>query len=219
MKANQEKLEATRRPKPSLRGLALDEDGAAYTLSYVMVIPTYAILICMIIESVLMFTAKLGTVYSAFAAARTASVWSSATTWEKTMAKAKAAATKSMTPFASGMQGGLAQAASVDALAYDAAYRAYGKQPVSDKFLLSKYGYAKRHVKVEIAGPPTSWNADITAKVTYEFPFNIPGIGRIFGRRGSDGKYYFLITSTATVPNEAPQDDRKTIGIGYGTLE
>ena len=57
-----------------LRRLASDEDGAAYTLSYVMVIPLYALLICLIIESVLMMTAKLGTVYSAYAAARTASV-------------------------------------------------------------------------------------------------------------------------------------------------
>ena len=75
-----------------MRRLANDEDGAAYTLSYVMVIPVYALLICLIIESVLMLTAKLGTVYAAYAAARTASVWSSATTWEKTMEKAKKAA-------------------------------------------------------------------------------------------------------------------------------
>jgi len=204
---------------PTLRRLAIDEDGAAYTLSYVMVIPMYAILICLIIESVLMLTAKLGTVYSAFAAARTASVWSSATTWEKTMVKAKAAATKSMTPFASGTHGGLAAAASIDAIAYAGAYHAYAKRPISDKFLMSKYGYAKQHVQVEIAGPPTAWNADITAKVTYEFPFNIPGIGRMLGRRGSDGRFYYTITSAATMPNEGPQDDRKTIGIGYGTLE
>lgn len=196
-----------------------EEDGAAYTLSYVMVIPMYAILMCLMIETVLMLTAKLGTVYSAFAAARTASVWSSATTWDKTMQKAKSAAMKTMVPFASGTQGGLAQAASTDAVAYAAAYHAYVKRPISDKYLLSKYGYAKKHVKVEIAGPPTSWNADITAKVSYDFPFNVPGIGRLLGRRGFDGRYYFTITSEATVPNEAPQDDRKTIGIGYGTLE
>ena len=50
-------------------------------------------------------TAKLGTVYSAYAAARTASVWSSHTTWEKTMEKSKRAALKTMVPFASGTQG------------------------------------------------------------------------------------------------------------------
>src|SRR6185437_5924062 len=87
-----------------VRHFIADENGAAYTLSYVMVIPVYAILICMIIETVLMLSAKLGTVYAAYSAARTASVWSSATTWDKTLAKAKQAAVQSMVPFASGMQ-------------------------------------------------------------------------------------------------------------------
>src|SRR6188768_3186348 len=96
---------------PTLRRLVADEDGAAYTLSYVMVIPVYALFICMMIESVLFLTAKLGTVYSAFAAARTASVWSSATTWDKAMEKAQLAAVRSMTPFASGTHGGLLDAA------------------------------------------------------------------------------------------------------------
>ena len=209
-----------RLPGPrTLRQLATEEDGAAYTLSYVMVIPVYAILMCLIIESVLMLTAKLGTVYSAFAAARTASVWSSATTWDKTLEKAKFAATKTMTPFASGTHGGLLSAASIDGIAYAGAYELYVKKPISRKFLLQKYGYAKEHTKVEIAGPPATWDADITAKVTYDFPFNIPGIGRMLGKKSFDGKYYFQITTQVTVPNEGPQDNRKTIGIGYGTLE
>ena len=39
-----------------------------------------------------MLTAKLGTVYAAYAAVRTASVWSSHTTWEKAKEKAEKAA-------------------------------------------------------------------------------------------------------------------------------
>jgi hypothetical protein len=214
------KLRAPRIPTPpTLRHLAIDEEGAAYTLSYVMVIPMYALLICMIIESVLMMTAKLGTVYAAFAAVRTATVWSSATTWDKAQEKAKRAATKAMTPFASGTHGGLDKATSAEALSYEAAYHAYVKQAISDRFVLSKYGYAQEHVKVEINGPPTDATAPITAKVTYDFPFNIPGIARLFGQRGNDGKFYFPLTSEATLDNEAPQDGRKTIGIGYGILE
>ena len=200
-----------------MRRLVVEEDGAAYTLSYVMVIPIYALLMCTIIESVLFFTAKLGTTYSAYAAARTASVWSSATTWDKTMKKAQSAATIAMVPFASGTHGGLTKAASKDFAVFLAAYEGYSNRPVSEEYIAKKYGYAKGHIKVEIKGPPAHWNSDITAKVTYEFPFNIPGIGRIFGKRGLTG-YYLPITSTATVPNEGPQDDRKTIGIGYGTL-
>lgn len=211
-------IRTPRVPGPAtMRRLAVDEDGAAYTLSYVMVIPVYALLICMIIESVLFFTAKLGTVYAAYAAARTASVWSSCTTWDKTMAKAKAAATKSMTPFASGMKTPIPKTMPTGWVKYMLAYEGYSDEPVAESYLLKKYVYAQSHTKVVIKGPPQSWDADISATVTYEFPFNIPGIGRIFGKRNLTG-YYLPITSTATLPNEGPQDNRKTIGIGYGTL-
>ena len=35
----------------AMRRFARDEEGAAYTLSFVMVIPIYALLICLIIEA------------------------------------------------------------------------------------------------------------------------------------------------------------------------
>ncbi len=206
----------------AIREFARDEEGSAYTLSYVMVIPVYALLICLIIETSLMLTAKLGTVYAAYAAARSASVWSSATTWEKAQEKAQHAAIKTMTPFASGTQNFLNSAAVdavPDAAMYVATYQLYAKKPVSIQYLLKKYGYAVLHTKVEIEGPPATWDAEIKAKVTYEFPFNVPGIGRIIGHVGDDGRYYFSITSEVTLPNEGPQNDEKTIGIGYGTFE
>jgi hypothetical protein len=206
-----------------LRRFANDEEGAAYTLSYVMVIPLYALLMCLIIETVLMLTAKLGTVYAAFAAARTASVWSSHTTWEKTLAKAQKAAVKSMVPFASGTQSTFSSVpTSPETLAdfgyYWGAYELYAKGPVARKYLFAKFGYASRNVEVEIEGPPETSDAPIQAKVTYKFPFNVPGIGRILGERGLEG-YYYTLSSQVTIPNEGPRDNRKTIGIGYGTLE
>jgi Flp pilus assembly protein TadG len=206
-----------------LRRFARDEEGAAYTLSFVMVIPIFALLICLIIEGALIMTAKLGTVYSAFAAARTASVWSSHTTWEKTMDKAKRSALKTMVPFASGTQSILKNVpttgqTAADGIYYWAAYQAFAAKTESNKYVLAKYGYASRNVEVEIEGPPKDSDSPITAKVTYHYPFNIPGIARILGEKGPDG-YYFNISSTATIPNEGPRDNRKTIGIGYGTLE
>jgi Flp pilus assembly protein TadG len=207
-----------------LRRFANDEEGAAYSLSFVMVIPIYALLMCLIIEAALILTAKLGTVYAAYAAARTASVWSSHTTWEKTMEKSQRSALKTMVPFASGTQGLLASAPPINAdtatngLNYWIAYQAYAKEPQANKYLAAKYGYASRNVKLSIEGPPEKSDSPISATVTYQFPFNIPGIARILGEKGPDG-YFFNLSSTATIPNEGPQDDRKNIGIGYGTLE
>jgi Flp pilus assembly protein TadG len=223
MHFNNHHLSNRRRGLAGLRRFARDEEGAAYSLSFVMVIPIYALLICLIIEVALILTVKLGTVYSAYAAARTASVWSSHTTWEKTKKKAELAALKTMVPFASGTQGQISKLptdleTAADGLAYLGAYKAYAAKPQSSKYILAKYAYAVRNVKVTIEGPPATSDTPITAKVTYQFPFNIPGIARILGEKGPDG-YFFNISSTATIPNEGPRDNRKTIGIGYGTLE
>lgn len=200
-----------------------DEVGAAYTLSFVMVMPIYALLMCLIIETALMMTAKLGTVYASFAAARSATVWSSSTSWESTEKKAKLAAVKSMIPFASGTQS-LFSSVPTSSTAYRdlpkfmLANEAYAEKPAARKYLMAKYGYAYRNVDVKIDRPTSGSNVPITVTVTYRFPFNVPGIGRLIGERGVDG-YYFTITSKATIPSEDPRDNRKTIGIGYGTFE
>jgi len=188
-----------------------------------MVIPLLALLICLIIEGTLILTAKMGTVYSAYAAARTASVWSSHTTWEKTMEKSKVSALKTRVPFASGTQSIRSNLPTdsetiANGATYWTAYKVFTKNPESNKYVAAKYLYASRNVKVTIEGPPKKSDSPITAKVTYQFPFNIPGIARILGDKGPDG-YFFNISSTVTIPNEGPQDDQKTIGIGYGTLE
>jgi Flp pilus assembly protein TadG len=207
----------------ALRRFADGEDGAAYTLSFVMVMPIYALLMCLIIEAALMLTAKLGTVYAAFAAARSASVWSSATTWEKAQKKARLAAVKSMVPFASGAQSAISSIptnldGAPNPLGFWGAYQAYAKDPVAEKYLLAKYAYAIANVEVTFVGPPVKSADPIKVKVAYRFPFNVPGIGRILGEPGVGG-YYFPIASEVTIPNEGPRDDRKTIGIGYGILE
>jgi hypothetical protein len=219
-----------RRRGPSLRHFMLDEDGAAYTLSYVMVIPVYVLVICAIVELALLMTAKMGTIYASYAAVRSAAVWSTATSWENAEKKARKAAIKCMTPFASGTQSAVSTAnptedleddlgdIAVDGVTYNLAYQLFAKKPVSAKYLSTKYAYALRHIKVKV-DEPADGAGNITATVTYEFPFNVPGIGRIFGEEGTDGTYYLKMTSSATIPNEGLRDGLKNIGIGYGTLE
>jgi Flp pilus assembly protein TadG len=205
--------------RPSLRRLAIDEHGAAYTISYVMVIPLLMWLFCMIIECAIIFNTKLGTVYAAYAAARTASVWFSATNPENALAKAQFAGVKAMTPFSSGMRPGATVTQSNDATAYLNAYHAYSTKTIKDDYVLKKFTYAQQHVQVKVDGPPASALENIKVTLTYEYPFIIPGVGRLLGKQGADKKYYYPISTTVEVPNEAPQEGRKTIGIGYGTLE
>src|SRR5262245_50938816 len=167
-----------RRLRVATRRFARSEGGAAYTLSYVMVVPIYALLICLIIETCMMLTSKLGTVYAAYSAVRSASVWSSHTTWDNAKKKAEKAAFQAMAPFASGTQPkafGVPPIPNLDSGAYIGAFQLfYPDNKIAATYLLAKYDYAAQHVKVQIDGPPTSSTGNITAKVTYEFPFNVP---------------------------------------------
>lgn len=92
---------------------AADERGASYALSYVLTFPFYLILMCLIIQATLILMVKMGTVYAAHAAARTAIVWrpslperttdeTDQVRYDYTIKKAQRAAALGMTPFASG---------------------------------------------------------------------------------------------------------------------
>ncbi len=203
--------------------LVRDEDGGAYTLSYVMVVPIIMLFMCLIVETTLMLSAKLGTVYAAFAGARVASVWSSATEWDRAEQKIEQAAIKAFVPFASGSSTGSGSAqgnaGDADVTRYIKSYQAYVQEPVSEAYVNKKYRNAQSSLQVTTDGPPASWNSDITITVRYECPFRIPGIGRLLGEQGTGGGYYFPLTSSATLQNEGPQNNSQTLGIGYGKLD
>jgi hypothetical protein len=89
-----------------------DERGASYALSYVLTFPFYLFLMCLIIQATLVLMVKMGTVYAAYAAARSATVWrpsqperpnSSDNRFSHTEDMAQRAAAMAMAPFASGM--------------------------------------------------------------------------------------------------------------------
>jgi len=204
---------------PSFRRLAIDEHGAAYTISYVMVIPVLMWLFCMIIECAIIFNTKLGTVYAAYAAGRTATVWLPATNNpDNAQAKAQLAGVKAMAPFASGMRpGNNVTPPSNEAIAFLNAYHAYSTKTIKDSYVLQKFNYAQQHVQVQVTKPLSPVD-NVKVTLTYEYPFIIPGVGRLLGKQGADKNFYFPISTTVEVPNEAPQEDRP-LGIGYGTLE
>ena len=83
------------------------ESGASYALPYVLTFPFFVLLMALMMQTSLVIMCKIGTVYSAHAAARTAIVWRSADPndeergWDYTRYSVKRAATMAMTPFAS----------------------------------------------------------------------------------------------------------------------
>lgn len=202
-----------------LKRLAFDEDGGAYTLSYVMVVPFVLLFMCLVVETTCMLSAKLGTVYSAFAGARVATVWSSATSWNQTQERIEQAAVKAFVPFASGASNGPSDGGEADIDGYYNSYVAYVDEPVSKAYVGKKYKNTLNSISVKTDGPPEKWDNDITITVIYQSPFRVPGIGRLLGEKGNDGGYYFPLQFSVTLQNEGPQNDKQDLGIGYGTLE
>lgn len=202
---------------PAVKNLHRGEQGGAYTLSYVMVIPILMLLTCVTIETTLMMNAKVGTTYAAWSAARTAIVWSSASDdWSDVEQRVERAAVQSFVPFASGM--GATGDAPSSASAYTRSYAEFIDEPVSQNYIRNKYANAAKELKISIDARPTRHDSDITVTAETKFRFNIPGIGKLIGEKDADG-YFFPLESSVTLQNEGPKNDRQEIGIGYGKLD
>ncbi len=207
-----------RRPR-TLRAFHADENGAAYTLTYVMVIPIYLVAFCFVVETTFMMVAKLGTNYASFAAARTAIVWLPFGGEEKIELAAK----RAFVPFASGIQPSRSGrwTESSDRQEYLQAYRKYCQQigvPTNYlQFIARKYDYSHEAIRAstKLTDHVDKWDEDISVTVHYEYPFSVPLVGRLMGRHKAGDRFVYDIQSTSTLQVENPQNDEKSLGIDY----
>ena len=204
----------------NISNLIRDEDGGAYTLSYMMAIPVLALLLCVIVETTLMMSAKVGTVYAAYSGARTGVVWSSASRSRSDADdRIREAAIKSFVPFASSTKASGGSVTTVDSAKYAKSYAEFAKTPVAKGYVQSKFENAASLIKVTSSGSPSKFDSPMTVTVEYRFQFRLPGIGKLFGEVGPNGDYYVPLESTVTLQNEGPQNSSQTLGIGYGTFQ
>jgi Flp pilus assembly protein TadG len=201
-----------------LKRIVREEDGAAYSISLVMVVPIYLYLVCLILETTLMLSAKIGTVYAAYSGARAAAVWSSAANPAQAREHIEQASRQAFVPFASGTMAPkeMGNETAQERRFLDS-YTAYAKAPAARAYLAKKYRHSQQAVNVTTNGPPASWDSDITVTVEYQFPFNVPGIGLIMGTKSADGRFVSTIRTTATLQNEGPQNDKQKLGIDYAS--
>jgi len=217
-----------------------DQRGAAYSLAFILVFPFIVFLVALIIETSFMLVAKLGTMHAAFAAARTATVWSTADTKTKlnekgltnlAQSKAEKAAVIAMVPYAAGT--GNFSEKDKDAENYWKIYdefRTISPTPkkskyseLSDRYIQNKYRYTARNTRVELSlvSPKKTGSASnlkpyekmVQAEVTYVYPFHIFPVGKQLGAKEADGKPVYKIHSTAWINNECPQNDSGKIDI------
>lgn len=99
----------------SVRRFHTDQRGASYALPYVLTFPWIVLLTCLMIQGTLILLVKFGTIYAAYAAARSAAVWQASDPESKDRSldngryHAERAAMLAMTPFASGYESHLEQ--------------------------------------------------------------------------------------------------------------
>jgi hypothetical protein len=205
------------------------EDGAAYSLSYVLVFPIYVLLVVLVIECTLILVVKLGTIYAAYAAARSQIVWSSVDDSAAVKARADRAAIHAMVPFSSSWeqharQAGIDTVAPVQGEEYFFVYNMVADGPAEDRrYIANKHRWAAfatsvKYVRTLLGGGDKPWFADIKATVEYRMPLHVTWVGRFLGQRfvGPRGGYYlYSITSSVTLQDEAAQNDKMTIGFRY----
>ena len=199
-------------------GFLRRDDGVAQTISFLLVVPLYLLFFYAVVETCLILTAKTGTMYAAFAAARTAVVHGED---PQAADRIRAAAILAFTPFSSSIPLGPASDSDAGEEAFIEAYRAAaaGINLSGDGVprLRRQYRFARQAISVdtatEIRGEP--WEEDVTVSVTYGFPFTFPVVGRFLGRPGAAGRYVYPIRSSATLPMEHPANERRQLGIAH----
>ncbi len=202
-----------------LKQTITNEDGAAYALSYVMVVPLYFIFVCLVVETSHMLVTKAGTVYAACAGARTAIVWDSAGPASEVRQRVTDSARQAFVPFASGVRvkGSPAVTPSSSQQKYADVYEDYAGDPaVSRGNLMNKLANATDKLAVDYR-PPSSWVDDAEVEVDYQYRFYVPVIGHALGAKGDDGYRYYSMESTVKLQNEAPQNDAQRTGISYAS--
>ena len=206
--------------RPCWRELLCGEEGLSYSLSYVLVFPLYFLFACMVFEATWLLLAKIGTLYAAHAGARSQVVWSSAQPANLRTTRTNQAVWTAMTPFVTGDPSWLSVPSEAWAQSgeYVLAYESYHSS--GDKYADAPVTtLASRYLT---AASRTSWepqvdkpqSGDLTVTVTYHAPLHVPGVARILTGWGSASREY-KITSSATLPNEAPANKSKTLGIDY----
>ena len=211
-------------PRRPLSRFSRDERGAAYTLSIVMVLPPYVFLVCMVIECMLILQVKIGTMYAAYAAARSAAVWLPAETPEDPLERVECAAAQGIAPFASARTlhieavtgtGGESREDQEDCVE---TYQKYADDALTAHYVSDKLRYARiathvRMLEVSDADPDV-----VDVEVEYEMPMNVPYTGRVFGGTATwpCAKFFTRkVVTTARVRLERPKSKKQTLGIDY----
>lgn len=198
------------------------EHGFDYTLNLIVTIPLLALAVIFAIETTIVLSTKLGTVYAGYAAARSAEVWETHGP-DVTSRKSRQGALLAMAPFSRGLSRPVGQPRPDDreaAIAYSALYRKAVAGPVRAKFLENQYlrAAAATRVKVSVEEvPPTPESiagSTVAAEVSYRYPFRFGLVARVLasGFDPATGEAYLTIRTTVRRTRQEVLHDPAVLG-------
>jgi hypothetical protein len=172
--------------------------------------------------------AKIGTMYAAHMGARSAVVWLPAGDPNMAQQRINQAVFTALAPFtfSSSSDKAAADPAADDYadafLAYSAASEGKGPPLAApglptqfDREGLRQHYLSAASRTVVQATPPLPKPEDqVTVTVTYRVPLILPVVSRIFADKAT-GPAEYTLTSSATLPSEAPKSESGTLGIEY----
>lgn len=206
-----------------------DQSGAAYSLSFVLILPFYVIFLCIVMEMMFLMVAKIGTMHAALAAARVAVVRSTVSHPTERLSgffpllteqEAGRAAVVALVPYSSGLD--VYKTPSSRGQTYLKGYKDFVKSSgiktsVLDSYVLAKFASAEKRLKTTLkmddSNSKTPWKQSVTAKVEYDAPFRLPYIGRILGGTKKNGAIVRAVVSEAILEIECPQNSKGFLGV------
>lgn len=190
-----------------------EEDGAAYSLAYIMTFPIYVMFVCLVVETTLILIVKIGTVYGAYACARSYVVFHSL---DSGLAQDRfhQAAVMAMAPFGSSnkrhLDGNSSGTAANRANDYVAGAQAFFQnQPINLARIRNKYLYANQATAVTAIKTGNQPQGVVEITLRYQTPLHVPGVTRFLGKRSPRGGGYYIIEmeTKASLPDEAPNNE------------
>lgn len=194
------------------------EEGGTYTISYVMAFPLFFLLVCAVVQSTVILVVKMGTVYAAFAAARSSVVWLAADPIDRAEARIRHAAVNALAPFGSSSSMHaewlkISDSGTRESREFDKAYRSYhDAAPAPEAYLARKYQCARLGTQVSWSPRSPQENEDVTLTLTYKMPLYIAWFGKVLGTQDR----FVPITTKVILPFEGAKNaERQRQVSGY----
>ncbi len=205
--------------------LASDETGAAYSMSFVFMIPLYLLFCGLMMEITFLIIGKIGTVYGAYAGARSASVWDGLQDPDLATQRLHQAVCSGIAPFATSV--GFDPAASDSSPAglpfhavraaedYAAAMQKSAHDEHLDKAeLISHYARICHRVTAQRQLHSRDGKHAVIVTVEYQAPLIFPGVAKLFDE-DHRSPYEYKLTSTIHMMRSIPASKNHKLGIDY----